>query len=188
MSFFDFDFVSLLVRFLVVFGTIWGAFWGAKVAKIISWELWGRSGGARGSIWGRRGAIWEDFCVLGWLFSGFGVVQVWVGKGFLEGLGVSLFLKTLVFRLRAGRFACAFAFIVAVLLLLLFGWFDFCWISWRYWDTLYACNLVLSFFCCSSTVSIRRMILFSRLGYPMLAYSCFLLLLSGCFSFCLHAF
>ena len=84
-------------------------------------SLLGMSVGARGSIWGRRGAILEDFSVLGWLFSGFGVVQVWVGKGFREDFGV---------------------------------YFSIC----------------ASFFCF------------------LLAYSCFLLLLSGCFALGLYVF
>ena len=94
-------------------------------------------------------------------------------EGFLGGFGGVFF--SLVFRLRAGRFACAFAFIVAVLLLLLFGWFDFCWICWRYWDTLClqsrAFFLLLLFYCFDFLYDF-----FFDIGLP---YACMLMLSSA---------
>jgi hypothetical protein len=77
-----------LHSFLEDFGAFFAPFGDHFGEQKLLKRLLGSSVGARGSIWGRRGAILEDLSVLGWLFSGFGVVQVWVGKGFREDFGV----------------------------------------------------------------------------------------------------
>ena len=73
--------------FLEDFGAFFAPFGDDFGEQKLLKSLLGSSVGARGSIWGRRRAILQDFSVLGWLFSGFGVVQGWDRKGFREDLG-----------------------------------------------------------------------------------------------------
>jgi len=79
---------SLLHRFFEDFGAFFVLFGDHFGEQKLLKSLLGSFVSARGSILGSRGVILEDLNVLGWLFNGFGVVQVWVGKGFREDCGV----------------------------------------------------------------------------------------------------